>query len=244
MRVAGLVGLGIALILILETGSRGAFVAIFVSAIALCIIVRSMATRMKLMLVFLLLTVCGIVAALSDPVAVRRLTAVSLSSEGPSAEGGDDLYARSSQLARQELLEMSVNYTLSHPLLGVGMGQFAVAVDGDARKEGKQSSWAGTHNSYTQMSAECGIPAALCYIAVIFLSIRSNWKLFRQAGDSPRQEDTAAMALSLFLALTSLGVATFFYHNAYGYYIPALAGLSVALQLANAKPPASGLRRA
>ena len=236
MRVAGVAGVAVALVLIFQTGSRGAFVALFVTAIALCFVVKRLATRLKLALVFLLLGFCGLLAALANPAAVRRLTEVTLITEGPSVEQGDDLYAHSSQMARQELLRLSVVYTLSHPLLGVGMNEFSVAVDGDAQKVGQRSSWAGTHNSYTQMAAECGIPAALCYIAVIFLSLKSNWKLFREASVSPHREETAAMALSLFLALTSMAVATFFYHIAYGYYVPALAGMSVALQMASAKP--------
>ena len=242
MRIAGLAGLAVALVLIFQTGSRGAFVAVFFSAVALCFIVKRIATRLRLVMVFMLLLFCGLMAALSNPAAVRRLTEVTLITEGPSAEQGDDLYARSSQLARQELLRLSIAYTLSHPLLGVGMNEFGVAVDGDALRAGKRSSWAGTHNSYTQMSAECGIPAALCYIAVIFLSLKSTWKLFREASVSRQGEDPAAMALTLFLALTSVAVATFFYHIAYGYYIPALAGMSVALQMASAKPAASGNR--
>ena len=243
LRLAGLAGVATALILIFETGSRGAFAAVFVSAIALCFVVKRMSTRLKLLLVFLLLGFCGFLAALANPAAVRRLTDVSWASEGPSAQQGDDLYARSSQLARQQLLALSVDYTLSHPLLGVGMGEFSVAVDGDAKKVGRRSSWAGTHNSYTQVSAECGIPAALCYIGVILLCIQSNWKLFRETNDSPLGEDSAAMALSLFLALTSLAVTTFFYHIAYGYYVPTLAGLSVALRLASIKTAGTGARQ-
>ena len=61
--------------------------------------------------------------------------------------------------------------------------------------------------------------------------------------DSPSWKDISAMALALFLALTSLSVATFFYHFAYGYYVPALAGMSVALQLASTEGTGTSARR-
>ncbi len=55
----------------------------------------------------------------------------------------------------------------SHPLFGVGPDQFAAAVSQEAAGDGQQVPWLGTHNTYTQVSSECGIPALIFYVAVI-----------------------------------------------------------------------------
>jgi O-antigen ligase len=74
-----------------------------------------------------------------------------------------------SQVQRQELFKKSLYITITHPLLVVGPDQFAVAVAGDSAKQGVHSPSLGTHNSYTQVSSECGIPAFICWCAVLVL---------------------------------------------------------------------------
>jgi len=53
---------------------------------------------------------------------------------------------------RKELLFKSLKVTVRHPLFGVGPGNFEVV----------SGAWDVTHNSYTQISAEGGIPAFFC----------------------------------------------------------------------------------
>ena len=55
---------------------------------------------------------------------------------------------------RAELLMKSLVITAKHPLFGVGPGQFASYT-------GK---WLVTHNTYTELSSECGIPALILFL--------------------------------------------------------------------------------
>ena len=64
------------------------------------------------------------------------------------------------------LLKRSVSETISHPLFGVGPGQFPVRSWKRRKRKTTWFQWLGTHNSYTQVSSECGIPAFICYLAV------------------------------------------------------------------------------
>jgi O-antigen ligase len=128
------------------------------------------------------------------------------------------------------LLEQSLAYALTHPLFGVGPGQFGAAVAADMAREGKRANWLGTHNSYTEVASECGLPAFFLYTAVIFLALRSNLRIFRRASND--DSATAALAFCLFAATLVYAIDTFFFHVAYSSYLPVIAGMSVSLRLA------------
>jgi O-antigen ligase len=120
-------------------------------------------------------------------------------------------------------------------LSGVGPGQFADAYWADAKKEGKHVASLGTHNSYTQVGAEGGLPVFFCYAGVIILCIRSNYRLYRGAMDDPKLRDIMQMSFCLFLATIGLATNAIFHHMAYSMHVPVLGGLSICLQLI-AKP--------
>jgi len=158
---------------------------------------------------------------------------VTLIGSEPDAVAADalDQAALGSQTQRLALLRQSVKYALLHPLLGVGPGQFAVAASEELQGEGKPAPWLGTHNSYTEIASECGIPAFLLYSAVIFLVLRSNLRIYRRA--SGRESDgVSALAFCLLASALAYAVDTLFFHVAYSSYLPAIAGLSIALRLA------------
>jgi O-antigen ligase len=228
VRLVGLVGIGTSLPFILKTGSRGSFVAIVLVVIALFFAVQRTA---KLKMVITVMVFSIPVLLVVPKTALNRIVNIAVKSEQPTL---DETYALESQLSREELLKDSLKYTITHPLFGVGMNEFGAAVWGDGEKRGVRTSWAGTHNSYTQISAECGIPALIFYTVVVFLCIRMNRRLYKATQGDPSMRDLSSIALTLYLTMIALAVNTFFYHTAYGYYLSTLAGLSVALQLASA----------
>jgi O-antigen ligase len=130
------------------------------------------------------------------------------------------------------MFKKSLHYTFTHPLLGVGPDQFAVAVSGDASKQGVRAAWLGTHNSYTQVSSECGIPAFICYCAVLVLTFGTNWRLYKRSRDNPTLKDVANLSFCLLAGVLVYAVSTFFFHIAYSGGLPTLSGFTVALQLA------------
>ncbi len=161
----------------------------------------------------------------------------------PAAARQSDLAmeAQGSTEGRLDLLERSLQITFQHPLLGVGIGEFADAEAMLAKSEGVRAHWQVTHNAYTQVSSECGIPAFLCFTAVIFGSLRLSLRLYDQSKRIPNSHQTAQMALNLALATACLAVGMFFDSLAYTYYVPVVAGLSVALWNASQdEQPAAG----
>jgi hypothetical protein len=227
-RILGLAGILFSVMYALKTGSRGCMLA----AIAMFVLIFLYSKR-KLASAIFALPVIGLSLLLLPSATVHRLLLFGIDSSELQAQSTSDVAAIGSQIERQELFKKSLYYTVTHPLFGVGPDQFAVAMAGDAAKQGTRSPWLGTHNSYTQVSSECGIPAFICYCAVLVLSFRSNWRLYRRSRNNSALKDVTNLSFCLLAAVLVYSVSTFFFHIAYGGGLPALAGFSLALQLAS-----------
>jgi O-antigen ligase len=223
-RVTGGAGMAAALVFMLETGARGAFVALLVLGVAGLVL-----TKQRMRTVVWGAPVAAAALLIAPAGVFHRITLIASQPDGRA--DALDQAALSSETQRIALLKQSAEYAFLHPLLGVGPGQFAVAASEDLLAEGKPAPWLGTHNSYTEVASECGIPAFLLYSAVIVLVLRSNLRIYRRAaGDEPL--DASALAFCLFASALAFAVDTLFFHIAYSTYLPAIAGMTVALRLA------------
>lgn len=226
-RVAAVAGILMSTFYALRTGSRGCVIA----ASAMLILIFAL-SRNKWK-VGALGAAALLVAALAGSwggESSSTLHRLSLLTSGDT-ESRSDAASVASQLQREELFKISLRYTLSHPLFGVGPDQFAAAVSQDAARAGRQMPWLGTHNTYTQISSECGIPALIFYLAVIGLCLRSNFRLYRRTRDRPAASEVSGLSRCLLAGTLVFAVSAFFFHMAYSAYLPTLAGFTVALQL-------------
>jgi O-antigen ligase len=228
-RLAGIAGILLSTFYTARTGSRGCMIAASAMLILLFWLSRS---RWKVAAIGL--TTVGIAFAASiggeSSSTLHRLSLLT-SGESPG-ESESDLASVASQLQREEVLKTSLRYTLRHPLLGVGPDQFATAVSQDSAGDGQHVPWLGTHNTYTQVSSECGIPALILYVAVIGACLRSNFRLYRQTRNSPTHCELAGLSRCLLASTLVFAISAFFFHMAYSPYLPSLAGFTVALQFA------------
>ena len=92
--------------------------------------------------------------------------------------------ALTSTQSRKALLKNSIKFTIRHPLFGVGPGMFVVADDDEAQaaQGQRKGQWLGTHNSYTQVSSELGIPAFCFFVAAIVMATSGPYQLSEDAG--------------------------------------------------------------
>jgi O-antigen ligase len=140
-----------------------------------------------------------------------------------------------SSWARRTLLMTSIRMSLEHPIFGVGPGMFMVAEDMEARAKGLgRGIWQLTHNTYTEYSSECGLPALMFYLAAMYGCYRLLSQLNRlgRSTPGPLGADISNASLSLRLALTSFALAGMFGSFAYHMYFPVLSGLIVAWSMA------------
>ena len=230
---------GVLLLMVVEvllTGSREGLVGL--AALGATVFVRSRAFG-KLAIAFLAV-VFGLGSVVFLPQSVKARLGTIFGSRSVEIEGPDaasewstaNSAAESSQL-RLRLLEDSLQVTATHPLMGVGPGNFAAycAAKEKERARPGHAAWVGTHNTYTQISSEMGIPGLIFYVGILVASLRALQEIARRARRIPGSEarDIAYMALALHTSFVAFSVVCCFSHMGYEPTVPLMAAITVAI---------------
>jgi O-antigen ligase len=118
---------------------------------------------------------------------------------------------------RKELLFQSLRVTAQHPLFGVGPGNFEIV----------SGVWRVTHNSYTQMSAEGGIPAFLLYVLILWRGVVN----LRGVRAYRKGRELRLFSMALGASLAAYLVGSFFASVAYQLFPYCLVAYTGALRL-------------
>ena len=125
-----------------------------------------------------------------------------------------------SSSARQNLLITSLNVALHHPLLGVGMDNFHML---GAHEQ-------VSHNAYTQVAAELGIPALVMYVMFMVAPLRRLRRVERETFAEGRRSPYYYFSIGLQASLVGYMVSSFFASVAYLWYVYYLVGFAVCLR--------------
>ncbi len=131
--------------------------------------------------------------------------------------------------ARKQLLIDSLIITAEHPVLGVGPGNFEVAQNEMALARGDRSLWHVTHNTYTQLSSEMGLPGLGVYLAMLYFVFKTLNGILRNKTKDPTWDNLRALAQWLRIAFIVFLPIAFFDALAYNADVPILAGLTTAI---------------
>jgi O-antigen ligase len=218
------------LLVILKTGSRAALLGIVLIAGAL-FIKLSLAGKLKMAALGLLLLPV-LISATPGYIRDRYLTMFTTGQVDSAFEAELQRSTVESSQSRWRLFKDSVVTTLSNPIFGVGPGVYVVVSNERSWKEFGKQHWMNPHNTYTQISAETGLPGLAFYLAALFFSFRgTSFPLARRLRNPPAEVQELALAVfCLRLTLGAFSVATFFGTNAYDFFFPTLAGLAVAAE--------------
>ncbi|HYT18641.1 MAG TPA: O-antigen ligase family protein [Candidatus Polarisedimenticolia bacterium] len=235
VRIAALLALAFGVYQVLESGSRGALIAI---GGAIITYVLSTSGRKRKIAIILIPAVMIAAFNMLPSTVVNRIFSFSESNATASAE------ALESSRIRQQLLHDSFVDTFYHPLFGVGPGQFSTAEGTSKTPEQGAGLWAEAHNSYTQASSETGLPGFTFFMAGLLSTVLL---LNRVVKDSPGKIASAEImnaVLCLRIAIVGFCIAIFFLNFAYTFYLPTLAGLTMGMAsgtkwLGQAAPPAA-----
>lgn len=203
-KACGFVGLGAALLLILQTGSRGGMLAVGAILLAYLVVLRqSIPGRMKVLLIV------GIVVALASApgVFLQRLNSLGNVS-------GD--YNMTDPLGRVEIWKRGIGYFARRPLTGVGVGQFNSAEGVSVQSLSGPMKWSTAHNSYVLAAAELGLPGIIGFLG-LFLPIFPLVKRLRRSARTDRAlAPVAAQGEAIAIATIGFMVAGFFLSATYG----------------------------
>ena len=131
--------------------------------------------------------------------------------------------------SRKQLFLDSLNITAHHPFLGVGPGNFQVAQNELAVARGERSLWHLTHNTYTELSSEMGLPGLAIYLVMLYYVFKTLNGIIRTKTKSRSWDDLRALALSLRTAFILFLPIAFFDALAFNADVPILAGLTTAI---------------
>jgi O-antigen ligase len=140
----------------------------------------------------------------------------------------DISHAQGSTEGRLYQLRRSLILTAEHPIFGVGPDQFQGAEAADAKAHGEPPTWHETHNLYTQMSSELGIPGLILFAGALFGGYR-GLSAIRKRGPT---RHIRQMALFLQTAYFMLMFGAFFLSLGFGGLPFLLIGLSASFKLA------------
>jgi O-antigen ligase len=189
------------------TGSRGGFFALIVVA-ATCLWEFAIRGRRRYLLVLAALAPV-MLWQFSGGMLVGRL-------KGTFNVDKNTAAAFESSEQRQQLFWRSIKVTKDHPLFGIGPDNFA-QISGN---------WHVTHNSFTQMSSEAGVPALILYVLILWCGFK-NLTAVNQLVRG--RTESGVLARALFASLIGYAVGSFFLSVAYQFFPYFLVAYTTAL---------------
>ncbi|OLE12321.1 MAG: hypothetical protein AUG89_07880 [Acidobacteria bacterium 13_1_20CM_4_56_7] len=180
---------------LMATYSRAGFMALAV-AILICLWDFGIRGRRAYLLGIAALGLAGMIVVAPGNYVKRLETLFGKFQEGD--------YDRGSAEARKELLEKSLAITATHPLFGIGPGNFPSYT----------GLWRVTHNTYTQLSSECGIPALLLFLLLLRRTFLNLFYL-RKMPRAPDKQEMHLYASALSASFVAYLVGAFFSSSAY-----------------------------
>jgi O-antigen ligase len=213
-------GVGYGYYLIIASASRGAFIALIV----MMIFMLFMATRrQRITGLFVSAAMLVSAIALAPSLAVQRILSYSAASTDSTRE------ALESSEIRKQLLQDSLWLAITHPVLGVGPGQFPVVEGRSAKFAGRFGLYYEAHNSFMTVASECGTPALILYLSGIVSSFLLLNNIFRKVASDPSCTEVRNAVVCVKAALLAFCTAITFVNFAYFFYLPAFAGLIAAM---------------
>jgi O-antigen ligase len=147
--------------------------------------------------------------------------------------------ASSSTLERLDCWASALSIWRSHPILGVGLGQFT------------EYNYMTAHNSYLLALSELGLPGMVLFSIIVYLAAKIPFVVLRDTGGAPAENGGALAgasaarpwAMGLLAAFAGLAVGVFFLSFTYHYILWIYVGLSGALYSAvRGHHPSFGVR--
>ena len=181
----------------LATESRGGLIALVVGVTVALFIAPRHRGRIVALAAVMLAAILGLGAA--QPGAIARITDLGGGSSG-----------------RSDLWRVGWQVFTSHPLAGVGIGNFQVVESHYTLRPGAISRIGYlvdvphlVHNTYLQLLAETGVIGLALYLLVLVFCVRSTWSAIQRFESIGRRRE-ADLARAVLMGVVGMSVALFF----------------------------------
>ena len=213
-----------------RAGSRSGLLAL--SAVFVTMFIFANVTRKAIMCVVAAVTITAGLALLPSYLRVRFTTVFTKHSASQLDERDRNRLSADidSSEGREMLLRQSIDMTLRHPIVGVGPGVFEdVALDERMAQKGTGGGLLVSHNTYTQISSENGLPGFICFVGALFLAIKYSLTNYRQ--NRKQRPSISNSSFYLFVCLIGTAVGIFFLSIGYTMLLATLFAFAASLQL-------------
>jgi len=133
--------------------------------------------------------------------------------------------AAESAQGREKLLKESILDTLHNPVFGLGIGNFAVY---HGNNEGSTGSY-GTHNTFTQISSEGGLPALLLIVLLVGVVISHMKRVSSDPTNNAIDVELRLLARATLVSTLAFVFSGFFAHIAYDYLLYYIVGIEIGV---------------
>lgn len=223
-RVMGVVALGLIVLALVKSGSRGGFLGMVAVMVYILLRYRAIPSTTRLAV-----AVAGIALAIflgSDRYWKQMSTILH-----PTAD-----YNWTDPRGRRAVWSRGVGYVAHNPLLGLGVSTYPVAegtlseVSQERASMGKGFKWSVAHNSFLETAAELGIPGLILFVG-LFVASFTALRRIRPGGIYGPGVTARETALSQLLigSLVGFAVSGFFVSAEYFSYLYFLLGLVIGL---------------
>jgi O-antigen ligase len=223
-KVFPLLCLGLFIMMLMQSGSRGGFLAFVAVMGYLLIWYKAIPTGKRIGTVLLGMGMLVLVANEGYWEKIRTLLKPKEDYNWVGQQYG----------GRMEVWKRGLQYMQQRPLLGVGARNFPTA-EGTLSAIGREFAdrgwgfkWSVAHNSFVEIGAEGGVIALGLFLAALFQSFRTMLRVQRQT-DPPASPRERAMAQTLIAAFLGYVVAGFFLSAQFLAYLYVLLGMGMAL---------------
>jgi O-antigen ligase len=200
-------------IVVLMTGSRGGFIALaIVTLMFLFMKNQAVKPKYKAVLVALLIT---ITVSVGSVVGFSRFNTILNVQEDYNVTGDQ---------GRWEIWKTGLRLMVRHPVAGVGMECFSMAIGQDREQRGAKPKWQDAHNSWIQAGAETGLAGFLLFGLLNLNAYRSFNRARRRGGG-----DLQGIGELALIGFAGHFASAMFLSQAYSFYWAFYIGLSAVL---------------
>ena len=195
--------------LLFQTGSRGGLIALMVGS---TVYLLGQSAGKAIRMLVLIAVLAPISWGIAPPQIRERLASV--------METETD-YNSTSRTGRVAIWKRGATYMVANPVLGVGLGNFAVAEGNFNESAGTRGAWLNAHNIFVQVGAELGVFGLAAFLFIIGRSAALGLRRWSLWGSRPQDRPELLAALASFVS------SGMFLSHGYSTLFPFVAGICV-----------------
>lgn len=221
-RALGLLALGLFVLALVKSGSRGGFIGMLAVLMYILLRYRAIPSTTRLFI-----AVAGVLLAVligSDKYWEQMSTILHPTSD----------YNWSDPQGRKAVWTRGMHYVAQNPVLGLGLGAYPVAegtlseVGQNRAAAGRGFKWSVAHNSFLETAAELGLPGFILFLGLFVVSFRTLWRVKPGGiyGPGITQRETA-LAQMLIGSMIGFAISGIFVSAEYFSYLYFLLGMVI-----------------